>query len=376
MLFNPNPQSGYMKCAVIVGARPNFMKAAPLIRELGRKGIEAFLIHTGQHYDREMSRLFFEELSLPEPDVYLGVGSGTHGVQTGMMLPRIEKALLGERPGLTVVVGDVNSTLAGALASVKLKIPVAHVEAGYRSGDMSMPEEINRIVVDHISSLLFAPTERASRNLAREGIPRGKIHLAGNIMIETLLKNLDKAGKSGIMEALGVREKGYGLVTLHREENTNNKRRLRGILEALRDMDFPLIFPLHPGTRKRMEGYGLMDIADGLRTVQPLGYLDFLRMESKARLILTDSGGVQEEALALGVPCLTLRYNTERVETLEAGGNILVGAEREKILEHAGRILDGRDFERRMRDCKIPRYWDRGVSERIVERIISFKREA
>lgn len=362
-----------MKCAVVVGARPNFMKAAPLVRELGRKGIGVCLIHTGQHYDREMSELFFKELSLPGPDAYLGVGSGTHGVQTGKMLPKIERALLGERPDLTVVVGDVNSTLAGALASVKLRIPVAHVEAGYRSGDMDMPEEINRIVVDHVSSLLFTPTERATRNLIREGVPGGKIHMAGNIMIETLLGNLEGAEKSPIMEELGVRKGGYALATLHREENTNNRKRLKGILEALGGIKIPLVFPMHPRTAKRIEEYGFRDMTDGLKTTKALGYLDFLKMEANARFILTDSGGVQEEALALGVPCLTLRYNTERAETLEAGGNILVGAEKGKILEYAGRILNDRGFERRMRGCKIPKHWDRKVSERIVKQIALFR---
>ncbi len=362
-----------MKCAVIVGARPNFMKAAPLMKELDRKGIEARLIHTGQHYDREMSDLFFRELSLPKPDVYLGVGSGTHGVQTGRMLPKIEKALVRDKPDLTVVVGDVNSTLAGALASVKLKIPVAHVEAGYRSRDTGMPEEINRIVVDNISSLLFAPTGEAVNNLVKEGIERGKIHMVGNIMIETLLESLERAKKSGIMGKLGVKEKGYGLVTLHREENTADRKRLKGILEALGEIDAPLIFPLHPGTRKKIEEYCFEGAANGLKMVRALGYLDFLKMESNAKFILTDSGGVQEEALVLGVPCLTLRYNTERVETLEAGGNILVGADRDKILENAQRILRDRNFERKMSRCKIPRYWDRKVSERIVKTIVSFK---
>lgn len=362
-----------MKCVVIVGARPNFMKAAPLVKELGRKGIEIRLIHTGQHYDREMSELFFRELSLPEPDVYLGVGSGTHGAQTGNMLPRIEETLIKESPDLTVVVGDVNSTLAGALASVKLKIPVAHVEAGYRSGDMGMPEEINRIVVDHISSLLFTPTEGAVKNLIREGIPREKIHMAGNIMIETLLENLKRAEGSPVMERLGVKKRGYGIVTLHREENTNSKKRFIGILEALGEIDFPLVFPMHPRTRKRIEEYGLGEAIKGLKTVKALGYLDFLKMESNARFILTDSGGVQEEALALGVPCLTMRYNTERVETLEAGGNILVGAEKGKILQNVESILGGGGFEKRMSSCKIPKYWDSKVSERIVKRILSFK---
>ena len=324
-----------MKIATIVGARPQFIKMAPVSRELG-KYFDEILVHTGQHYDYEMNKIFFEELDIPEPDYYLGVGSGTHGYQTGEMLKKIEEVLLKEKPDLVLVYGDTNSTLAGALAAVKLHIKVAHVEAGLRSFDKRMPEEINRILTDHVSDLLFAPTETAVKNLHNEGIKEG-VYLTGDVMYDAMLYNIKIAEKkSNILKELNLKPKGYLLATVHRAENTDNKENLKNIIEAFINCGEVIVFPVHPRTKKYLESYGLMDKilkAENILITNPIGYLDILILEKNAKKILTDSGGVQKEAYFLKVPCITSRDRTEWVETVEDGWNILVGADKEKILK-------------------------------------------
>jgi len=322
-----------MKIASVVGARPQFIKCAPVSREL-RKEHEEVLIHTGQHYDHGMSEVFFEELAIPQPDYNLGIGSGTHGRQTGAMLGAIEDVLLKERPDRVLVYGDTNSTLAGALAAAKLHIPVAHIEAGLRSFDRTMPEEVNRVVTDHVSDLLFCPTETAVRNLANEGITIG-VHLVGDVMLDAMNYNRAVAEEhSRVLEEVGVRPGEYLVVTVHRPSNTDDRENMAAILGALGEAGRPVVFPIHPRTRKCLAGYGLLaDIPENVRVVEPLGYLDMIRLMAHAEKILTDSGGVQKEAYLLGVPCITLRENTEWVETVEAGWNVLVGADRERIVE-------------------------------------------
>ena len=324
-----------MKIATVVGARPQFIKMAPVSREFKKAGIEEVVIHTGQHYDYEMNRIFFEQLGIREPDYYLGVGSGTHGYQTGEMLKRIEEVLIRERPDVVLVYGDTNSTLAGALAAVKLHIKVAHVEAGLRSFDKRMPEEVNRVLTDHMSDYLFAPTETAVKNLHNEGIKSG-IYLTGDVMYDALLHNIKIAReRSRILTELGLKPKEYLLATVHRAENTDNRRNLGNIVSAFIESEELIVFPVHPRTRKYLAEYKLMDkveSADNIVLIPPVGYLDMLILEENARKILTDSGGVQKEAYFLRVPCITLRERTEWVETVEDGWNILTGASKEKIL--------------------------------------------
>jgi len=320
-----------MKVATIVGARPQFIKAAPVSRELRQQHTEV-LIHTGQHYDDTMSAIFFRELEIPTPDYNLGVGSGAHGQQTGAMLARIEEVLLAEQPDWMLVYGDTNSTLAGALAAAKLHIPVAHIEAGLRSFNRRMPEEINRVLTDHVSTLLFCPTQTAVDNLAAEGITQGA-HLVGDVMHEALLWAAERArAQSIILEQLGLGEKGYLLATVHRAENTDDPARLRAILDAFAALDEPIVFPIHPRTQARIEALNLKSKIENLKSIPPVGYLDMVQLEQSARMILTDSGGIQKEAYWLGVPCVTLRDETEWVETVQTGWNVLVGAETERIV--------------------------------------------
>ncbi len=322
-----------MKIASIVGARPQFIKCAPVSREL-RKEHEEVLVHTGQHYDHGMSEVFFEELAIPKPDYNLGIGSGTHGRQTGAMLGAIEGVLEREKPDVVLVYGDTNSTLAGALAAAKLHIPVAHVEAGLRSFDRRMPEEVNRVLTDHASDLLFCPTKTAVANLAAEGVTEG-VFLVGDVMLDAMNYNRGIAEeRSRILEDVGVRPGEYLVVTVHRPSNTDDRENMAAILGALEETDRPVVFPVHPRTRKCLVGYGLLTkMPENVRVVDPLGYLDMIRLMAHAEKILTDSGGVQKEAYMLGVPCITLRENTEWVETVEAGWNVLVGAGREKIVD-------------------------------------------
>jgi UDP-GlcNAc3NAcA epimerase len=320
-----------MKIVSIIGARPQFIKCAPLSREIRNKH-EEIIIHTGQHYDSKMSAIFFEELNIPRPDYNLGVGSGNQGEQTGKMLIKIENVLLKEKPDIVLVYGDTNSTLAGALAAAKLQIRIAHVEAGLRSFDRAMPEEINRVLTDHISSLLLCPTQTAVDNLAKEGIISG-VYLTGDVMVDALEYNRKIAeGKSQIIEKLRLKKGKYLVITVHRPSNTDSKKNMNNIIEALGQSGRTAVFPVHPRTKKYLREYGLWkSIPVNVRLIQPAGYLDMLRLMSGAEKILTDSGGIQKEAYILKVPCITLRENTEWIETLKDGWNILVGADRGKI---------------------------------------------
>jgi len=323
-----------MKIASIVGARPNFIKLAPVSREI-RKKMEEVIIHTGQHYDYEMDRIFFKELGIPDPDYHLGIGSGTHGRQTGEMLKVIEEILLKESPDIALVFGDTNTTLAGALAAAKLHIPVAHVEAGLRSFNKRMPEEVNRVLVDHCSDFLFCPTKTAVENLQKESIVEG-VSLTGDVMLDILQECIRIAEKkSKILEELDLRSKEYFLATVHRAENTDDPERLKSIVEALCSIQ-NVIFPCHPRTRKRLEDLHLWEqVAKSMHVLNPVGYLDMLLLEKNARKIMTDSGGVQKEAYMLQTPCITMRDETEWVETIEDGWNFLAGADKDSIIEAA-----------------------------------------
>ncbi len=322
-----------MKVLSVVGARPQFIKAAVVSEKL-RDVADEVLLHTGQHYDFEMSSVFFEELGLPPPDYNLGVGSGTHGYQTGEMLKGIERVIMDEKPDIVLVYGDTNSTLAGALAAVKLHVKVAHVEAGLRSFDRRMPEEINRVLTDHASDILFAPTKTAVENLRREGITSG-VYLTGDVMYDVALRFSEIAERrSDILQRLGLAKGGYFLATVHRPENADSEKRLRGIMDAFSRLPLPVVFPVHPRTRKGMERWNIK-AGDNVILLEPVGYFDMLILEKNARKILTDSGGVQKEAYFFGVPCVTLRTTTEWTETLEGGWNVLVGADVDRILEAA-----------------------------------------
>ena len=347
----------------VVGARPQFVKAAPLGRAL-RQRVKQVLVHTGQHYDPEMSDAFFEDLHIPRPQHHLGIGSASHGRMTGRMLEALEEVLLSERPALVVVLGDTNSTLAGALAAAKLGIPVAHVEAGLRSFDLGMPEEINRRLTDHLSRLLFCPTPVAVENLRREGLVKG-VHRVGDVMVDALRQNLDRARRSERLPA-GLEPKQFYLATLHRQENVDDPVRLRAILDTLGRLAHPVLLPLHPRTRERLARMGVVP-GGAIRICPPASYLEMLLLESMARLVLTDSGGVQKEAFILGTPCVTLREQTEWVESVEAGANILAGSNPRRILRAV------RAFERK--GAHLSRrhpYGDGHASERIAEAIARF----
>lgn len=325
-----------MSVAIILGTRPEIIKMSPIIREYERRGDDYFILHTGQHYSYSMDRIFFEQLRLPDARYNLNVGSGLQGEQTGKMLGQIERVLIDEKPHVVLVQGDTNTVLAGALAAVKLHIPVGHVEAGLRSNDRRMPEEINRITADHVSDYLFAPTAESQRNLRNEGISKEKIFVCGNTVVDALFQNLSISEEAvDPLKELGVRSGGYFLVTAHRQENVDDPGKLSDILEGLErvaaEYAMPVIYPMHPRTKKMMEMFGLN--AGSVRCIDPLDYLSFLQMEKHAGLILTDSGGVQEEACILRVPCATLRENTERPETVAAGANILVGTDPGTIME-------------------------------------------
>jgi UDP-GlcNAc3NAcA epimerase len=320
-----------VKLVSIVGARPQFIKAAAVSRAL-RKRHHEVLVHTGQHYDYEMSGIFFEGLEIPRPDVNLGVGSGSHGAQTAAMLKGVEDVLLDERPGYVLVYGDTNSTLAGALAASKLSIPVAHVEAGLRSFNRSMPEEINRLVADHLSELLLCPSDTAVRNLAAEGITQNA-HLVGDVMLDVLnwaKQRLSETPK--ILQQLSLVRRRYILATVHRSENTDNLTRLAQILRAFNSLNEPVIFPVHPRTQKAITETGFI-VKSNVRLIDPVGYMDMMALARSARMVLTDSGGLQKEAYWLGVPCVTMRAETEWVETVQAGWNTLVGSDSERIIE-------------------------------------------
>lgn len=347
----------------VVGARPNFMKMAPILDAFrAHPGLHPFLVHTGQHYDEEMSRVFFDELGLPKPDRDLEIGSDTHARQTGRIMIAFDELLGSRKADMVVVVGDVNSTMACSLVAVKREIPVAHVEAGLRSRDRTMPEEINRLVTDAISDLLFATSPDAVENLASEGVPPSKVHLVGNPMIDTLRRHLPAARARKAAERLGLADHDYALVTLHRPSNVDDAASLQGVLRALQDLSarIPVLFPVHPRTRARMDQAGLRP-SGRLRMTDPLGYLDFLSLMTSARFLVTDSGGIQEETTALGVPCLTLRANTERPITISEGTNRLLGTDPASILPAAEELLRGRVGE-----ARCPALWDGRAGERIA----------
>jgi len=345
----------------IVGARPNFMKAAPVLAALKRRGIRQSLVHTGQHYDANMSEVFFGQLCMPAPDVNLEVGSGTHAQQTASIMSRLEPVLLELRPDLTMVYGDVNSTIAAALVCTKLVIPIAHVEAGLRSFDRTMPEEINRLLTDQLGELLFTPSVDANSNLKREGVDSARIHFVGNVMIDTLVRLLPLAKMPRLLET----PESYALVTIHRPSNVDNPDTLAQIVRSLEKIGerIPVLFPVHPRTRARIAKAGVT-IGDSsrLQLLGPLGYLEFLALQRSATVVITDSGGIQEETTFLGVPCLTLRENTERPVTVTIGTNLLVGGNPHQLVEHVARISEG-SRKRGM----IPPLWDGAASERIAD---------
>lgn len=364
-----------LKVLLIVGARPNFMKVAPIFAEMKRRPeeFEPLIVHTGQHYDAAMSDAFFDDLGMPKPDVYLGVGSGSHAVQTAKVMMEFEPVVLEHKPDWVLVVGDVNSTIACALVCSKLGIKVAHVEAGLRSRDRSMPEEINRILTDSISDLLLTTSQDADENLTHEGVPAEKIRFVGNVMIDSLLEQLKIAESSTIREDLGVESGEYAVLTLHRPSNVDDRTIFSGILGSLIAISerLPIIFPVHPRTKAKIEEFGFTDVINGsnIRLIEPLGYLDFMRLYSGAWLVLTDSGGIQEETTVLGIPCLTLRGNTERPVTIELGTNILVGTEPEKIKRVAVEILDRDDLSQ---TASILPLWDGKTAGRICDELLRY----
>lgn len=352
-----------MKILVICGARPNFMKIAPIMWEIRRRGgIDSYLVHTGQHYDPKMSDLFFEQLRIPRPDVDLGVGSGSHAVQTGEVMKRIEPIILEQKPDVLLVVGDVNSTIACALTATKLGVPVAHVEAGLRSFDRTMPEEINRILTDAISRWLFVSEHSGLENLGREGIPQDRIFFVGNVMIDTLLATRDLIERSTALEGMNLTARRFAVLTLHRPSNVDDPAVLARILDALRELarQIPVIFPVHPRTRKSLSSRAAEDLPN-LRLVEPLGYLDFMKLVSNARMVLTDSGGIQEETTVLGVPCITLRNNTERPATVTDGTNVLVGSDPQRISAACQQAMGT------AKAAKIPELWDGRAAGRIID---------
>jgi UDP-N-acetylglucosamine 2-epimerase (non-hydrolysing) len=367
-----------VKILNVVGARPNFMKIAPIIcaiqfkneqlrRSGTNSGISSVLVHTGQHYDQEMSEAFFKDLELPRPDIYLGVGSGSHAEQTGLVMIEFEKVCLQEKPDVIVVVGDVNSTLACALVAAKLGIPVAHVEAGLRSFDRAMPEEINRVITDTLADVLFTTEKSANENLIGGGIPRERIFFVGNVMIDTLFVFLEKARRGENIKRLGLRKGKYAVLTLHRPSSVDIKETLTGIISTLGDVQrhIKIVFPVHPRTKLKIKELCLESQLRSFQNVfflDPLGYLDFINLMTHARFVMTDSGGIQEETTILGVPCLTLRENTERPITVTDGTNILVGTDPQKLLKLCDDAINGR-----WKQGKIPELWDGNASRRIID---------
>lgn len=369
-----------MKIAIVLGTRPEIIKMASVIDEIKRRNIEIVLIHTGQHYDKEMSENFFIDLNLPTPDYNINVGSGSHGRQTALMMNGIEEVLINEDVDIVLVQGDTNAVLAGALISSKLHIPVGHIEAGLRSFDDTMPEEINRKTADVCSKMYFVPTEESAINLISEGISRKQIFITGNTIVDACYRNLKIANKRNINEKsladLDIDNLSNILtLTIHRAENVDNKVRLKNIVESLKELkNMNLIFPIHPRTKKNLEEFGLLkelEELNNIHIIKPVGYLDFLALLSKSSLILTDSGGLQEEAITLNIPVLTLRYNTERPETVETGGNILVGSSKEKIIETINKILNNKEFRDKMKNAKNP-YGDGSAGFKILDAIEKF----
>lgn len=365
-----------LRIMLVAGARPNFMKIAPIWQAAKqRHEVEACIVHTGQHYDTNMSDVFFRELGLPEPDVFLGVGSGTHAEQTAKVMLSFEPVLSRHQSDVVVVVGDVNSTLACALVAVKMGIKVAHVEAGLRSGDRTMPEEINRIATDAISDYLFTPSRDADANLLREGIPAERIFFVGNVMVDSLLMHRERAlQQSSILSQLGLEHHTYALVTLHRPSNVDNAQSLSRMTEIVLSTQkrLPVVFPIHPRTRQRLGEQLLTLQRAGVRVTEPLGYLDFVRLMDSARVVLTDSGGVQEETTVLGVPCLTLRENTERPITITQGTNHLAGTHPGQVLA----VLDAILAEELTGRSGVPEGWDGHAAERVVQYLLEYLSDA
>ncbi|MBM4447582.1 MAG: UDP-N-acetylglucosamine 2-epimerase (non-hydrolyzing) [Chloroflexi bacterium] len=362
-----------MKIILVVGARPNFMKVAPLIRAISKynnaskaKNIGTILVHTGQHYDYEMSQIFFEDLELPRPDIHLGIGSGTHAEQTGKIMVEFEKVLLKEKPDLVIVFGDVNSTLAAALAAVKLHIPVAHVEAGLRSYDKTMPEEINRLLTDHVSDYLFTTSGYDDDNLSKEGIPTERIFCVGNIMVDSLLHCKDMTAHLDTLSRLRLKKKGYALLTLHRPSNVDEKDSLMNIMIAITKISerIPVVFPAHPRTQKMLKELSFQSPITNhqLLITSPVGYLNFLNLEMNAKFVITDSGGIQVETTVLGVPCLTVLGSPVWTITHRQGTNTLVGKNSQKLVEEALKILTSKSKS----EPKSPALWDGKAAERIV----------
>ena len=362
-----------------MGARPNFMKMAPIVdaMKLYPDGIRQTLVHTGQHYDEKMSKSFFVDLGIPEPDLNLEVGAGSHAQQTAGVMVAFEKVCIESKPDLVIVVGDVNSTMACTITAKKLGIKVAHVEAGLRSRDMAMPEEINRLCTDVISDYLFTTDLGANANLKAEGVDEKKIHFVGNVMIDTLLKHRDKASALSFTQ-WNLTKGDYATVTLHRPSNVDDKKTLQGILEALHEIaqQIKVVFPMHPRTRKMVNEFGLGHLLTddlskpGIYTIEPLGYLEFLRLNMDAKMVLTDSGGLQEETTVLGIPCITLRHNTERPITSDVGTNVIVGNDKQKILAAANSVLNGT-----AKKGRVPDKWDGKAAQRIVDVLIGLEKE-
>ncbi|SIO55413.1 UDP-N-acetylglucosamine 2-epimerase (non-hydrolysing) [Singulisphaera sp. GP187] len=352
-----------IKVCSVVGARPNFMKMTPIVHELARRGVEQFLVHTGQHYDARMSDVFFDELNLPKPDVFLGVGSDSHAKQTAAIMVAFEATCLEFRPDLVIVSGDVNSTLAAAIVAAKLMIPLAHVEAGLRSFDRAMPEEVNRVLTDRVSDLLFASEESGVTHLRNEGVPEARIHLVGNCMVDSLFKHVDVAVSRSPWNEFGLEPGSYALVTLHRPSNVDEIEALRTLMATINRVaeHLPVLFPVHPRTRARLAQEAIAT-TPGVRLTDPLPYLTFLGLMAKAKCVLTDSGGIQEETTALGVPCLTLRENTERPATITCGTNRLVGNDPAQIEAGVAEIRAGH-----WPTGSRPPFWDGHAAVRVVD---------
>lgn len=371
---NLNPQfdlgtKQMIKIICVCGARPNFIKIAPIMHTLKANGnFEVFLVHTGQHYDRNMSKLFFDDLNIPRPDINLEVGSASHAAQTAEIMKRFEPVVLDFKPDYVLVVGDVNSTIACGLVAVKLGVKLIHVEAGLRSFDRTMPEEINRVLTDAISHLLFVTEPSAVENLKSEGIDPKKIHFVGNVMIDTLLANCEKADESDILSKLKLSPGEYGVVTLHRPSNVDDPNKLAEIIASFEviEKEMKLVFPIHPRTRDNIKGSELQKRVKAMKNlllIEPFGYLDFLCLMSKAAFVLTDSGGIQEETTVLGVPCMTLRESTERPVTITEGTNRLVPLTAEGILKNFRELKE----DRKKKSCGIPKLWDGKAAQRIVQ---------
>lgn len=362
-----------MKIAFIIGTRPEIIKMAPLLDEVEKRDIEHILIHTGQHYDQEMSEQFFEDLELSQPDHNIGVGSGSHGKQTAVMMEEIEKILVDETPDIVLVEGDTNAVLAGAIAASKLHLPLGHVEAGLRSYDKTMPEEINRVVADVCTKLFFVPTEESALNLIFEGLNPHDIFITGNTIVDACIRNLKIAEKSSQIKSTLNLDKEVLILTLHRAENVDNATRLQNIAEAILKLDeLPIIFPVHPRTVKNLKKFGLynaLEEAEHIQMIKPVGYLDFLILLSSSKLVITDSGGIQEEAITMDLPCITLRYNTERPETVTAGGNVLVGTDKGVIVETVKKILSDPDVYQKMKGAENP-YGDGKSAAKIINSIL------